>query len=184
MSMSLYVWKSPVLDDEDEARRLLALEDESVFEPSVELGEFARELLERFPSPGSLGADELRHGATPWADPPQVSDRLVALSIRWSADDGDVDAVVALALEHDLGVYDPQGPSFYSSTQDEGYSPGIGEFIRGGAVGLVGVLVALVGWKLSLPVLSWFIIFVGGFITVVAVVSLFVTARELAGRVD
>jgi hypothetical protein len=184
MSMSLYVWKSPVLDDEDEAKRLLALEDESVFEPSVELGEFARELLERFPSPGSLGADELRRGATPWADTPQVSDRLVVLSIRWSADDGDVDAVVALALEHGLVVYDPQGPNFYSSTEDERYSPGVGEFVRGSAVGLVGVLVALIGWKLSLPVLSWFFILVGGFITIVAVVSLFATARELAGRAD
>ena len=28
MSMSLYVWKSPVLDDTDEATRLIALEDE------------------------------------------------------------------------------------------------------------------------------------------------------------
>jgi hypothetical protein len=184
MSMSLYVWKSPILDDTDEAKRLLALEDESVFEPSVELGQFAQELLERFPPPELLGADELEPGATPWADPPEVSDRLVALSIRWSAEDGDLDAIVALALEHDLVVYDPQGPNFHSSADDAGYSPGAGEFIRGGGLAVLGFLVAVMGWKLSIPVLSWVIIVVGGFVTVVALVSLYATARELAARAD
>ena len=33
MSMSLYVWSTPVITDADEAARLLNLEDESVFEP-------------------------------------------------------------------------------------------------------------------------------------------------------
>jgi hypothetical protein len=177
MSMSLYVWKSPVLEDTDEAKRLLALEDESVFEPSGELGLFAQELLERFPSPEELGADELERAQTLWADPPEVSDRLVVLSIRWSADDGDLDVVVALALKHDLVVYDPQGPNFYSSAEGAGYSPGAGEFIRGGGLAVLGLLVALVAWKLSIPVLSWVIIFVGCFVTAVALVSLYATVR-------
>jgi hypothetical protein len=33
----------------------------------------------------------------------------------------------------------------------------------------VGVLLVLLGWKASVPVLSWIVIFVGGFVTLVAV---------------
>jgi hypothetical protein len=41
-----------------------------------------------------------------------------------------------------------------------------------------GVLLALLAWKASIPVLSWIVIFVGGFITLVAGGTTLVVAYE------
>jgi len=43
------------------------------------------------------------------------------MSIRWSADDEDLDAIVELAREYDLVLYDPQGlPSTPPPTRTKG----------------------------------------------------------------
>jgi hypothetical protein len=183
MSMSLYVWSAPVITDADEAARLLNLEDESVFEPSDRLRRFFDELLERYPSPDVPTDRELEDGVTPWADGPEGSERLVSLSVRWGARDEDVDEIVALARKHELVIYDPQGPGFHTSAEDEAvtYRPGTGEFLRGLALALFGVLLSAIAWKLSVPVLTWVLVFVGGFVAVVAVVSLLATAHARFG---
>jgi hypothetical protein len=171
MSMSLHVWKAPQVTDTDEAARLVALEDESVFKPSAELEGFYAALLERFPAPDSFTDEELESAEIPWADPPEGSDRLVCLSVRWSAKDEDLDTIVELAREYDLVLYDPQGPSFHSpADENEGmpYGPTTGEYVRGAVLAAFGVLLALLAWKASVPVVSWIVIFVGGFVTVVA----------------
>jgi hypothetical protein len=171
MSMSLYVWKAPQVTDTDEAARLVALEDESVFEPSADLEDFYAALLERFPAPDSFTDEELESAEVPWADPPDGSDRLVWLSVRWSAKDEDLDTIVELAREYDLVLYDPQGPSFHSpADENEGvpYGPTTGEYVRGAVLAAFGVLLAFLAWKASVPVVSWIMIFVGGFITLVA----------------
>ena len=166
-----------------QAARLLNLEDESVFEPSDRLCRFFEELLERYPSPDVLTDRELEDGVTPWADGPEGSERLVSLSLRWGARDEDVDEIVALARKHELVIYDPQGPGFHTSAEDEAvtYRPGTGEFLRGLALALFGVLLSATAWKLSVPVLTWVLVFVGGFVAVVAVVSLLATAHARFG---
>ncbi len=172
MSMSLYVWKAPLVTDTDEAARLVALEDQSVFEPSSDLERFYDELLERFPSPESFTDEELETAEIPWADPPHGSDRLIWLSIRWSAKDEDLDAIVELARKYDLVLYDPQGPSFHSpADENEGapYVPTMGEYVRGALLAVFGVLLAVLAWKASIPVMSWIVVFVGGFVALVAV---------------
>jgi hypothetical protein len=68
----------------------------SVFAPSADLAHFYAELTERFPDRSDL-----------WADGATGSDRVVFMSIRWSADDEDLDAIVELARKHDLVLYDP-----------------------------------------------------------------------------
>jgi hypothetical protein len=174
MSMSLYVWKLPRVIDEDEAQRLVDLEDESVFEPSEDLRRFYEELVELFPPPESLTGEELDAGATPWADGVEASDRLVWLSIRWGADGDDLDTMVELARKYDLVMYDPQGPSFHSpADENEGvpYVPSAGEYVRGLLLTAFGVLFTYVAWKLSIPVLSWLLMFVGGFVAFVAAFS-------------
>ena len=180
VSMSLFVWKSPVVTETDDAKRLLALEDESVFEASDDVIRFFEELMERLPPPEAFTDDELEAGATPWADAPEASDRLVALSVRWGADDDDLDVIVELAREHDLVLYDPQGPSFHSPGGDEEtpYSPTPGEFVRGVLLAAFGVLVVVVSWKLSIPVLTWILVFLGGFVALVAVLSLAAISRQ------
>lgn len=56
--MDLYVWKHPFTSDEDEAQRLITLEDESVFGPSAELEQFYAELMELFPPPEAFTVEE------------------------------------------------------------------------------------------------------------------------------
>jgi hypothetical protein len=183
--MDLYVWKSPVVTDVDEAKRLLALEDESVFEPSDDVTRFLDELMELLPPPEAFTAKELAAGATPWADGADGSDRLVSLSIRWGANDADLDTIVELARKHDLVLYDPQGPSFHSPAgEHEGkpYVPTVGEYVRGALLTAFGVLLVVGAWKLSIPVLSWIIVFVGGFIAFVAVFGLVATAQGWRAR--
>jgi hypothetical protein len=178
--MSLYAWKSPLVTDTDEARRLLDLEDESVFEPSEDVTRFFEVLMKRLPPPESFTDEQLAAGATPWADGVEASDRLVSLSIRWGADDDDLDVIVDLAREHDLVLYDPQGPSFHSPEVEETspYKPSPGEFVRGALLLVVGTLGAVGAWKLSVPVLTWLLVFVGGFVALVAAVALVATAQQ------
>ena len=88
MSMTLFLWKAPVVDDPDEAERLLQpfndRSDDSAFQPDAALVEVSNELLRRFPD-----ADD-----GPWADsPPEPNDRLVLLSLRWGADKAVIDAI-------------------------------------------------------------------------------------------
>ena len=45
--MSLYAWKFPLVNDPDEAKRLVALEDETVFEPSPDVTRLFRRADER-----------------------------------------------------------------------------------------------------------------------------------------
>ena len=178
--MSLYAWKFPLVTDPDEATRLVALEDETVFEPSPDVTRFFAELMERLPPPEAFTEEELDARATPWADSPEGSDRLVWLSIRWGADDEDLDVIVELAREYDLVLYDPQGPSFHSpGVEDETpYSPTAGEFVRGVLLAAFGVLVAVVAWRLSIPVLTWILVVVGGFVSLVATFSLVAIAQQ------
>ena len=51
--MTLILWKAPVVDDPDEAKRLLQPyydhEDDSAFESSADIAKLSEELLRRFP---------------------------------------------------------------------------------------------------------------------------------------
>src|SRR5690349_15992878 len=105
MGMDLILWKAPVIDDPDEAERLLApyykTGDESMFEPSADVTAVAEELARRFPN-------EIDG---PWGDPTAGTvDRVMVLSMGWSVPDATLDAIVELARKHELVLYDPQGP--------------------------------------------------------------------------
>jgi len=137
--------------------------------------------VERFSPLQAFGEDERDDARTPWADPPEGSARLVWLSIRWSADDEDLETIVELARTYDLVLYDPQGPSLHSPWDEDErtpYVPSAGEFVRGALLAAVGVLVAVVAWSLSIPVLSWIMLFVGGFVTLVAVFSVAAISQQ------
>ena len=144
MSMTLMLWKAPVVADADEARALTAdwyeNEDDSAFEPSDDIAKAADELRRRWPyrfltndetvarmseeeraqySPEALkeirGVDEPE--GSPWADLPfWQSERLLVLDIRWSADDEVAAVITALARTCGLVLYDPQGPDVFLPT--------------------------------------------------------------------
>jgi hypothetical protein len=168
MSMTLLLWKAPVVVDADEAERLLQpyydRGDDSAFEPSAAIATVSNELLRRFPEAG--------HG--PWADtPPEQTDRLLLLSIRWGADDAVIDAIVELAREHQLVLYDPQGPDVTLPTDpvDSGPIPGptLFDHVKILGIGLAAAGVFWLGWRIDVPVLEWVLMISGGFVVTVVV---------------
>ena len=111
MSMDLYLWKAPVIDDPDKASALLdrfyEQDEKSVFQPSEDVVRALGKIRERYP-------DDADDDDVPWASwPIEDSDRLIALNIRWNVDGEVLDAIVDIAKEHDLVIYDPQGPDVY-----------------------------------------------------------------------
>jgi hypothetical protein len=173
--MTVLLWKAPVVDDPAAAERLLQpfydREDDGAFEPSDDVAAVASELLRRFPD-----ADD-----GPWADgPPAPSDRILLLSIRWSADDAVLDAIQALARERELVLYDPQGPDVHLPSDPTTPEPTrpmrLADHLWLVAVGLAAAAVFWLGWWIDVPVLGWLLMIVGGFfVAVVAFVIRIVT---------
>jgi hypothetical protein len=173
MSMTLILWKAPVTDDEDEAKRLLEpyyeREDDSAFEPSADIAKVSDELLRRFPD-----ADD-----GPWADFPfEQTERLLVVHIRWSADDAVLDAIEQLAREHELVLYDPQGPTVRLPTDpiDTGPAPPprLRDYLTFVGIGLAAAGVFWLGWRIDVPVLDWILMLVGGFGVSVVVFLLYI----------
>jgi hypothetical protein len=127
-------------------------------------------LLGGFPDP--LG--EEAEAPSPWADfPPEETDRLLLLSIRWGADNAILDDTVALACEHGLVLYDPQGPDVYLPSdpivEREPYRLGFADYAKPILFVLAGVILFAAGWWLPVPVLNWLLMIAGGFLISVAV---------------
>ena len=161
MSMTLILWKAPLVDDPDEAAELLEQYDRgdvSAFQPSADLATVADELLRRFP--------DAEDG--PWADgPPERAERLLLLSIRWGADNAVMDAIVELAREHELVLYDPQGPELHlpgeSADSESLEQPRLVDYLKIALIGLAAAGVFWLGWWIEVPVLEWILMLVGGF---------------------
>lgn len=176
--MTLFLWKAPLVADEDEAQRLLGpyyeREDDSAFEPSADVATVAAELLQRFPE-----ADD-----GPWADSaPEQHERLLYLSIRWSADDKVLEAIEQLAREHELVLFDPQGPTLHLPSdpiEDTGPTPppGVRDYLTIVLIGLAAAGVFGLGWWIDVPVLEWLLMIVGGFGVSVVLFLLYILVFE------
>jgi hypothetical protein len=165
MSMGLYVWKGPLVSEE-EAARLLHRFDEGeteVFEASEEVLRFYDELVAKYPD---LEAEP--------------SDRVVGISLAWSVPDDVLDEIVALAREHDLVLYDPQGPSFHSPAElDVVLIRRDPLVLRQVLVGtLIGVALLVGGLVAPIPVLNWIAIVIGAFLIVMGLYSVVDWLRE------
>jgi len=201
MSMELYIWKGPVTDDPDEAKRLveryLDKKDESAFEPSAAIASMAEELLQLYPTKIVRGAEALAlmsererelsreipvdqltwiESEVPWTEFPWYqSDRLLILGMGWSVDDHVLEDIERLAYEHSLLLYDPQGPEVYPPGEPvvHGPAPPIG------AVGFVKIFAFVAGfagltyaaWLIPYGWLRWPLVAVGLFFTVAALVA-------------
>lgn len=166
--MTLILWKAPVVNDPDEAERLLKPYyehgDDSAFHPSADIARVAAELLRRFP--------DAEDG--PWAElPTEQADRVLLLDIRWGADDAVIDAIVELAREHELVLYDPQGPDVQlpSDPVDSVQipPPKLVDQLKVVVMGLAAAGVFWLGWRINVPVLDWLLMIIGGFFLAVVV---------------
>ena len=161
MSMTLILWKAPIVDDPDQAERLLKPYhehgDDSAFEASPAIARMADELRERFPE-----GEE-----SPWAGfPPNQTDRLLVLDLRWAANEA-VDEIVELARDYELILYDPQGPDVSLPTAP--IEPGpperirLVDYLKILPIGVAAAGVFWLGWRIDIPVLNWILMIVGGF---------------------
>jgi hypothetical protein len=209
MSMTLILWKGPVVDDPGEAQSLTEAwyeaGDDSAFEPSPDIARVADELRRRWPyrelsnaetvarmseeerrqySPEALkeirGIDEPER--SPWADLPfEQSDRLLALDIRWSADDEVVAAITALARKYELVLYDPQGPDVFLPTDpiDTGPTPPptLMDWLKIVAIGAFLCGLTYAAWLIPIGSLKWPAVVVAGFF---ASAGLFVLGAMIA----
>jgi hypothetical protein len=179
MSMTLILWKAPLVDDEDEAQALLEpwyeTGDDSTFEPSDDLAAVHDLLLRDFPLDG-------QGDAGPWADGPENSGRLLVLSVRWSADNRLLAAIPVLAKKYELILYDPQGPDLFlpSDPLEPGSVelPTPWEWFKGFAIPVVLIGLTYAAWQIPWGWLRWPAVIVTGF---VAAAGLFVFFLMIAG---
>lgn len=221
MSMDLYLWKAPVIDDADEAKRLVDLyfdqDDKSVFEPSADLQAMAEELLQLYPVRVVYGDEALAALSerdrrdyseeaiaeivaagvyvegenSPWADLPfYQSDRLLGLSIRWSAESAALDKIVELAAEHDLVIYDPQGPDVYPARDAPEPQPDERATVKDVLGVVLGLFLPFVGatlaiwWFVPWGWLRWPLVAVGVFLSISAGIVVYAMVASLMGKLD
>ena len=121
MSMTLILLKAPV--DPADAQRLLGPwyehGDDSAFAPSDDIARTADMLRSRWPD----DYDDEPPENCRWADMPfEQSSRLLALHVRWGADDEAIAAITVIARKLGLVLYDPQGPDVF--LPDDPLDPG------------------------------------------------------------
>ncbi|MGH2491494.1 MAG: hypothetical protein ACRDF9_08290 [Candidatus Limnocylindria bacterium] len=100
------MWGSPVPANVKEAGALIE-RPPAAFDATPALAAFVAELLREFPS---LTDDPKR---SPWSVMPVPTERFLELDLSSGAKDSDVLRMFALASEHGLVVYDPEGPALY-----------------------------------------------------------------------
>ena len=183
MSMTLILWKAPLVEDPGEAQRLLEPwfehGDESAFEPSADIARAADMLRSRWPDSydGEVPAN------CPWADMPfEQSDRLLAIHIRWGADDEAVAAIYVIAKKLGLVLFDPQGPDVFLPT--EPIAPGpippptAWDWFKGVAIPATLCALTYAAWHIPVWWLRWPAVIVAGFL---AAAAIFVLGAMIAG---
>jgi hypothetical protein len=187
MSMTLILWKAPLVDDPDEAKALLTPwyvnEDDSAFEPSSELGVMLDRLLQRYPY-------DPESDSPPWAEEPANTGRLLDLSIRWGGDGEVLDAIIEIAKEQDLVIYDPQGPDVYRAQDAPKPQPDERATAKDVLAMLLGLFLPFVGttlavwWFIPWGWLRWPLVAVGLFLSITAGIIVYAMVASLLGRLD
>jgi len=183
VTFDLYAWKAPRdVDDERSAAFVREWEEAGAdpaagpFEPSTDIGWFHRELK------NDGGSIELVSDANPnpstrpaWlsANDVEPKARLVAIRLTPETTGEDVNDVFSLAVKYDLVLFDARsGRVHFPMKEMADYASAT--FWPGGAVqaavaGGFGLVLAIVGWFLPIPIVGWILIVVGGFLFVMAV---------------
>lgn len=192
MPFDLYVWQSPRDIDDQRAAALVktweaAGEDPATapFAPSTDIGWFHRELK------NDRTALELVSDAHPnpstkpvWLSggDQEPAARVVAIRITPEATGEDVNDVFSLAVKYDLVLFDARNGRVHFPMQemaayaDATFWPS--GAIQAAVAGGFGLLIAVIAWIISIPILSWIVILVGGFMFVMAVFTFIHEGRK------
>jgi hypothetical protein len=183
MPFDLYVWQSPRDVDDARAAELVRAWEESgadpanaPFEPSTDIGWFHRELKNDGPRL-ELVSDANPNPSTRavWLSANDVEPpaRLVAIRFTPATTGDEIDDVFSLAVKYDLVLFDGRSGRVHFPMQEmSDYADAT--FWPSGALqaalaGGFGLLIAIGAWIISIPILSWIVIIVGGFMFVMAV---------------
>jgi len=187
MSMSLYLWKAPVIEDADEARALIdRYYDQgeiSVLEPSEDVVRALGDIRENYSD--AAGDDD-----NPWSSwPIEDSDRIIELNIRWSVDGEVLDTIIGIAAEHDLVVYDPQGPDVYRAVDAMADSgpiprPTPWEWVKTFAIPAFLVGLTWTAWQIPIGWIRWPAVIVAGFLALAGVFVLVLAIGAALGFID
>lgn len=185
----LYVWSQPAdLDEREILDRLGAWERAgadpamSPFEPSTDVGWFARELVDEHPWVRLVTDAVPRKTSTPiWrSGTDERPARLVAIGLPPGLDGTSVaelrGSVYGLAAKYDLTVFAADAGRLHRPLDEMASSASPTFWPRGaiqaGMAGIGGLVLAVIAWGLSIPFLSGIAILVGGFLFVLAVLTL------------
>jgi hypothetical protein len=193
VTYDLFVWASPRDIDADLAEELVAgwLDaggdpERAPFPAHTDIGWFHRELIVEWPDL-EVSSDAAPNPSTRpvWlstTDEPPA--RVVAIRLPPNPPGDLIDTIYGLAMKYDLPVFDrvhhvvdrplEQAAAYESAT----FWPW--GAIRAAVAGGVGLLIAVVAWALSIPILSGLAIVVGGFLFVTAV---FTFIHDAYGRI-
>jgi hypothetical protein len=192
MPFDLYVWESPRDVDDQRAAALVktweaAGEDPATapFEPSTDIGWFHRELK------NDRTALELVSDANPNPSTKPVwlsggdnepAARVVAIRITPEATGEDINDVFSLAVKYDLVLFDARNGRVHfpmkemADDADATFWPS--GAIQAAVAGGFGLLIAVIAWIIGIPILSWIVILVGGFMFVMAVYTFIHEGRK------
>ena len=191
MSFDLYAWKSPRDIDVETAEAMLQGWQESggdphasPFEPSTDVGWFYRELMADVPEM-ETSSDAMPSGskAPIWlATTDERPARVVAMRLSPGISGDALDSIFALAAKYDLVLYDADNRRIHHPLMEMG-AYASATFWPAGAIqaavaGGVGAVIAVVAWFLGIPVLSWILILIGGFLFVMALFTLIHEGRK------
>jgi hypothetical protein len=182
MTFDLYIWASPrELDDEQAASMVGAWESAggdpaaSPFEPSTDVGWFHRELMKDSPwldvSSDAVPNPSTRPIVLATSEEPPA--RVVAVRLGPRATLHDLNEIASLVAKYDLVLYDARdGRVRHPLEEMAAYASATfwpAGAIQAAVAGAAGLAIAVIAWLVGIPVISWIVILVGGFLFVMAV---------------
>ena len=195
MRYDLYAWQAPRdLGPEDAAAVVDGWEAAggdpaaSPFEPSSDTGWFARELARDAPGV------ELLTDSPPWdakgpiwlQTEPAPPARIVAMRFGPEADRDHLEAVLELAAKYDLVLFDTRNARVVQPLAVMAEQASATFWPRGAiqaaVAGVVGLVIAVVAFVLSIPILSGIAIVVGLFLAAMSVVTFVAEGRNAMRR--
>ena len=196
MAFDLFVWSSPRDLDADAAEALVRpwLDGggdpaASPFEPSTDIGWFVRELRNDLPDIDLVSDAIPTQSSRPvWlATDPEPPARIAAIRLaRGERARDELESIFGLATKYDLMVYEPHRQRVIRPMQVMAEHASATFWPRGAIqaaiAGGFGLLLAVAGWLLPIPFVSWILILIGGFLFAMAVFTFIHEGRARLGR--
>ena len=186
MRFDLYVWRAPRDLDADAAAELIDVWEASggdpvvsPFEASSDVGWFLYELTADAPhlEVVSDGLPSERTGPI-WVQSSQEAPaRIVALTLPAAANEARdaLETIVGLATKYDLLIFDARRHQLHRPLElMAAYASATfwpAGAIRAAVVGLIGLVVAIVGFLSAIPIIGWALVLIGGFVALMAVLT-------------